>query len=66
MSLEVIKAMSDDELRESAEHCYMHLVQAAQLAPDTEHHRECFSAMYHLCVEMNARGMEPKAIGTLQ
>ena len=66
MTIETIKAMSEQELRDTANQCELDLIQAAQLAPQSERHAECFAALYCLCVEMTERGMMFKPTGVVQ
>jgi hypothetical protein len=61
-----IDAMTDQELRCAAHQCEIDLQQAVEVAPQSERHAECFSALHMMCTEMNKRGMTPQSTGVLQ
>jgi len=64
--MKYIKGMTDKELLSSADQCYKDLIQAATLAPQSERHEECFSALFVLCNEMQVRGLAAKGEGIMQ
>lgn len=66
MTIEHIRSMTNDELRNEANQCEIELYKAVELAPQGERHEACFCALYLMCEEMNKRGMTPQATGTIQ
>ena len=66
MMNELLKQMSEQQLRDMANQCELDLIQAAELAPQSERHAECFAALYCMCVEMTRRGMVFKPVGVVQ